>query len=79
MAAWACSSCGGENPDGTRFCGHCGAAAEASASPDVSDTLRSFVAQPVAERLVEAGGELPEERRLITAPAGVGRPCVQRR
>ena len=34
---------------------------------DITDTLRSFVAGPVAERLVEAGGDLPEERRLITA------------
>jgi class 3 adenylate cyclase/tetratricopeptide (TPR) repeat protein len=68
MPVWACSSCGGENPEGTRFCGHCGAPAEAAEpSRDVSQTLRSFVAQPVAERLVEAGGELPEERRLITA------------
>jgi adenylate cyclase len=54
-----------------RFCGHCGAPVEATEAPeapfDVSQTLRSFVAQPVAERLVEAGGELPEERRLITA------------
>lgn len=54
-----------------RFCGHCGAAAGAAPEPvptdDVSETLRSFIAQPVAERLVEAGGELPEERRLITA------------
>jgi class 3 adenylate cyclase/tetratricopeptide (TPR) repeat protein len=49
-----------------RFCGHCGAAAAGGPS-DISDTLRSFVAQPVAERLVEAGGDLPEERRLITA------------
>jgi zinc-ribbon domain len=24
MANWQCQSCGGENPDGTRFCGHCG-------------------------------------------------------
>ena len=50
-----------------KFCGHCGAAAGADAPTDVSETLRSFVAQPVAERLVEAGGELPDERRLITA------------
>ncbi|MGH3083380.1 MAG: ATP-binding protein, partial [Gaiellaceae bacterium] len=34
---------------------------------DVAETLRSFVAGPVAERLIEAGGEIPEERRLITA------------
>jgi adenylate cyclase len=58
-----------------RFCGHCGAQAEAAlAAPaptepdqDVAETLRSFVAGPVAERLIEAGGEIPEERRLITA------------
>jgi adenylate cyclase len=71
MAAWTCSSCSGENPEGMRFCGHCGAAADATEAPqgtsDISQTLRSFVAQPVAKRLVEAGGELPEERRLITA------------
>ncbi|TML00589.1 MAG: adenylate/guanylate cyclase domain-containing protein, partial [Actinobacteria bacterium] len=29
--------------------------------------MRSFVAGPVAERLVEAGGHIPEERRLVTA------------
>jgi predicted ATPase/class 3 adenylate cyclase len=66
MAAWLCASCEGENPEGTRFCGHCGAAAAASDSP-IAQTLRSFVAEPVAERLVEAGGDFPEERRLITA------------
>ena len=40
-----------------------------SAEPehDVAETLRSFVAGPVAERLIEAGGEILEERRLITA------------
>jgi adenylate cyclase len=77
MATWPCASCGGENPEGTRFCGRCGAAAAPAAdqtappaappSADVSDTLRSFVAGQVADRLVEAGGDLPEERRLITA------------
>ncbi len=51
-----------------RFCGHCGTpVAAAPPAPDVSQTLRSFVAEPVAEALVEVGGELPEERRLITA------------
>jgi adenylate cyclase len=42
-----------------------------SASPepeqDVAETLRSFVAGQVAEQLVEAGGYIPEERRLVTA------------
>src|SRR5436190_14772650 len=75
MAGWTCTACGGENPEGTRFCGHCGAAADAAANEasaitreqDTAQALRSFVAGPVADRLVEAGGTLPEERRLITA------------
>jgi adenylate cyclase len=71
MAGWTCAACGGENPAGTRFCGHCGAASDAApAAPPEQDTaqaLRSFVAGPVADRLVEAGGTIPEERRLITA------------
>ena len=66
-----------------RFCGHCGSPAAAAEAPsplsappppdadsgqtDVAEALRSFVAGPVADRLVEAGGRLPEERRLITA------------
>jgi adenylate cyclase len=71
MAGWTCAACRGDNPEGTRFCGHCGAAAEAAPTaptePDTAQALRSFVAGPVADRLVEAGGTLPEERRLITA------------
>src|SRR5512132_250435 len=70
MARWVCSACGGENPERTKFCGHCGAPADTAASPtepDVAEALRSFVAGPVAERLVESGGSLPEERRLVTA------------
>jgi adenylate cyclase len=68
MTAWTCSACGGENAEGMRFCGHCGTpVAAAPPAPDVSQTLRSFVAEPVADRLMETGGEIPEERRLITA------------
>ena len=68
MTIWTCSACSGENAEGMRFCGHCGTpVAAAPPAPDVSQTLRSFVAEPVAEALVEGGGELPEERRLITA------------
>jgi adenylate cyclase len=76
---WTCADCGGVNLAGMRFCGHCGAAAEATFAPpaappepertetEVTEALRSFVAGQVADRLIEAGGELPEERRLITA------------
>lgn len=70
MAAWLCSACGGENAEGMRFCGHCGARraeAPAEAETSVQDALRSFVAGAVADQLVETGGRLPEERRLITA------------
>jgi class 3 adenylate cyclase/tetratricopeptide (TPR) repeat protein len=73
MAAWTCQACGGENPEGMRFCGHCGNPAGEVASAvqtdehDVAEALRSFVSGPVAERLIEAGGKIPEERRLITA------------
>jgi class 3 adenylate cyclase/tetratricopeptide (TPR) repeat protein len=61
MAGWTCAACGGDNRPGARFCGQCGTAAEAAPA------LRSFVGGPVADRLVEAGGTLPEERRLVTA------------
>jgi class 3 adenylate cyclase/tetratricopeptide (TPR) repeat protein len=72
---WACAVCGGENPSGMRFCGHCGApvaetptAAEPAVDdPEVTSALRSFVTGRVADRLVETGGHLPEERRLVTA------------
>src|SRR3954466_418855 len=71
MSGWTCASCAGENPEGTKFCGHCGASADTAAAStgdaDVADALRSFVSGPVAERLVEAGGHFPEERRLVTA------------
>jgi adenylate cyclase len=74
MATWSCAACGGENPEGMRFCGHCGSPAEAPAAAlattpaaDVTDALRSFVTGQVADRLVEAGGKLTEERRLVTA------------
>ena len=66
MSVWACRACGNTNPEGTRFCGHCGAAA-ADGDANVTSALRSFVAGAVADRLVEAGGTLPEEHRLITA------------
>jgi adenylate cyclase len=69
--SWACSSCGGDNPEGMRFCGHCGTPAEQAAKPpadpDVSEALKSFVSQQVAEHLVASGGEITEERRLVTA------------
>src|SRR5438876_567202 len=74
MGVWSCQACGGENPEGMKFCGHCGAAAAAqtpdrreASSADVAEALRSFVSGPVADRLIESGGMISEERRLVTA------------
>jgi class 3 adenylate cyclase len=68
MANWVCTSCGGENPEGMKFCGHCGTpAAPAPPAPEPPDVLRPFVSAAVANRLTESGGEIGEERRLITA------------
>src|SRR3954467_9241149 len=71
MSDWTCASCAGENPEGTKFCGHCGASADTAAAStgdaDVADALRSFVSGPVAERLAAGRGRPPEERRLVTA------------
>ena len=61
-----------------RFCGHCGAAVvnaptapieaeQASSADPGGDTLRRFVTGQVADRLIESGGQLSEERRLVTA------------
>ena len=78
---WSCSDCGGENPGGTRFCGHCGRprAAEApdlqATVADVADAISSALAgrrsqqvvnRPLIERLASAPGGV-EQRRLITA------------
>src|SRR5919204_2842628 len=72
METWTCTACAGENPEGTRFCGHCGTPrVEASADtvePEVSEELlRGVVEGRIGERLTEGGRELPHERRLITA------------
>src|SRR5881409_2195040 len=73
MSNWVCAACGGDNPEGMNFCGHCGTPVATTPATtdgdqqDVADALRSFVAGPVADKLVEGGGTLPEERRLITA------------
>jgi adenylate cyclase len=63
-----CGRCAGENPAGTRFCGHCGTPAAAEPVPDTDTAaavLRTFVAGPLAARLEE--GALADERRLVTA------------
>ncbi|MBW3668855.1 MAG: AAA family ATPase [Actinobacteria bacterium] len=59
MPGWGCAACGCENPEGTRFCGHCGApnaAAAAAGDTDVAHALRAL-----------ADARANEERRLVTA------------
>jgi len=68
--AWSCTSCGNENPEGTKFCGQCGAPrdqGQADRESAATDALRSFVSEQVASKLVQSGGELREERRLVTS------------
>jgi hypothetical protein len=67
MAEWHCGGCGGANPDGMRFCGHCGAARAAEAPPTADpNPLGTMVSRQVAERVRVTGGSLPTERRLVT-------------
>jgi class 3 adenylate cyclase/tetratricopeptide (TPR) repeat protein len=65
--SWLCRTCEGENPDGTRFCGHCGAVRG-------SDGSSVAAVDEVIERL--SRGQVPGEaataqrhgqRRLVTA------------
>ncbi len=68
--AWRCSACQGENPDGTRFCGQCGTPrdeAQAEREDAAAEALKSFVSAQVADKIAASGGELKEERRLVTA------------
>lgn len=64
MGIWVCSACRSENPEGTGFCGHCGAAQAAEVS---EEHLRGVISGRIGERLAEGGREMPQERRLITA------------
>jgi adenylate cyclase len=63
---WSCPACSARNPEGTRFCGHCGQARETDAdgqglsTADISETVAE-----VATLLEPAEGAV-EERRLVT-------------
>lgn len=58
-----CPGCGGANPDGMRFCGHCGSALTGAHSGD--SALRKLVSKQVADRLTE-GGAITDDWRLVT-------------
>ncbi len=77
MAVWQCASCGGENPEGMRFCGHCGTpAADAPApipaappAPEAppEDEREAALTAFASDRIDPTGAGMTEERRLITA------------
>ncbi len=80
MAVWQCASCGGENPDGMRFCGHCGSPADATAKPatsapsappppadDAEEEREAALTAFASDRIDPGGAGMTEERRLITA------------
>ncbi len=75
MAVWQCASCGGENPEGMRFCGHCGTPVAATSPTPAHDAT-----EPVAKPLAAPAPEPEDEREAaLTAfasdridPTGAG-------
>ena len=69
-----CAECGTELPVNAKFCHECGAHIEEPAASPVTDgergelaeVLQRMVPQEYAERLREAGGQVTNERRLVT-------------
>jgi adenylate cyclase len=56
MADWACAACGSANPEGTRFCGQCGAKAPEAAAAEERRLVTAVFADisgftPLADRL----------------------------
>ncbi len=62
-------ACGSEVPDTFSFCGHCGArrTSAADSGGEVDDVVRALVGEQLRAELIEHGGRLPEERRLVSA------------
>ena len=69
MSTWVCANCGGENPEGMKFCGHCGAGAcRHPPSPTTTSPMHSGASSQARSRTCSSrSAALPEERRLITA------------
>lgn len=66
---WTCLACGSAVPDTFAFCGYCGAERTSAArgEGEVDDVLRALVGEQLRAELIEHGGRLPEERRLVSA------------
>lgn len=62
--SWGCESCNGDNPERTRFCGHCGTRRDELV--EVGET--TLLSRTIGERLVDAATTgMVEERRVVTA------------
>jgi len=62
---WTCWACSETNPEGTRYCGHCGQARQTDAGEGLSDAAVSESIAEVAS-LLRRSASSPEERRLVT-------------
>src|ERR671934_129097 len=60
MATWVCGACAGENPEGMRFCGHCGA--PVTHEDDAERALR--VALEMHAELARLCADLPHDAEL---------------
>ena len=62
-------ACGSAVPDTFAFCGHCGAERSSAAgrAGEVDEVVRALVGEQLRAELIEHGGRLPEERRLVSA------------
>jgi adenylate cyclase len=73
MSDWTCAGCGGTNPAGTRFCGHCGRPPAAEPSPSDGWSCRDCGGANLATARFcgQCGGQRRETRedevRLVTA------------
>ena len=72
---WACPDCGGDNPDGMRFCGHCGTrrAADAPAPAPGGADLQATVADLAEVFSTTLAGERSRQHGEV-----VNRPLVER-
>jgi class 3 adenylate cyclase/tetratricopeptide (TPR) repeat protein len=74
----ACPSCGGQNPDGARFCNVCGAALTRSLAREARKTVTVLFADVTGSTAL--GEQLDPEsfRRVMARYFGVARACLER-
>ena len=63
-----CATCGQENPDGFRFCGHCGAELEPTATRREERKVLTVLYADIVGSTARADGVDPEDVRAVLAP-----------